>query len=102
MIKTYKYSSHLSGRGVAVFKERKKGDCGEFGAIFCSYCRAIDIPARMLYGTWILKKFSPHAWSEIYIENEGWIPVDPYGEDENVFTPIYKYIISYTLWSFPK
>ncbi|MGE7933901.1 transglutaminase-like domain-containing protein [Viridibacillus arvi] len=77
IIKMFEYSSHFSGRGVAAFKERKKGDCGEFGAIFCSYCRAIDIPARMLYGTWTLKKFSPHAWSEIYIENEGWIPVDP-------------------------
>lgn len=75
--KKYKYTSRFSGRGVADFKARKKGDCGEFGALFCSYCRAINIPARMLYGTWTLKKFSPHAWSEVYIENEGWIPVDP-------------------------
>lgn len=77
IIKKYSYSAHFSGRGIEAFKTRRKGDCGEFGAIFCSYCRALNIPARMLYGTWVLKKFSPHAWSEIYIENEGWIPVDP-------------------------
>lgn len=77
VVKKYRYSTHFSERGIDAFKTTKKGDCGEFGAIFCSYCRAVNIPARMLYGTWTLKKFSPHAWSEIYIENEGWIPVDP-------------------------
>ena len=77
VVKKNRYSTHFSERSVNAFRTNKKGDCGEFGAIFCSYCRALNIPARMLYGTWTLKRFSPHAWSEIYIENEGWIPVDP-------------------------
>ena len=77
IIKNYKYSTNFSDRGIVDFKASKKGDCGEFGALFCAYCRSLNIPARMLYGTWTLKKFSPHAWCEIYIENEGWVPVDP-------------------------
>jgi len=75
--KKFSYSTHFNERGVFSFIKRKKGDCGEFAALFCAYCRALNIPAKILYGTWTLKKFSPHSWSEIYIEGKGWIPVDP-------------------------
>ncbi|WAA08795.1 transglutaminase-like domain-containing protein [Fervidibacillus albus] len=75
--RTYKYSTRFNARGVYNFLNKRKGDCGEFAALFCSYCRSIGIPARILYGTWTLKKFSPHSWTEIYLDGQGWIPVDP-------------------------
>lgn len=77
VVDNYKYTTRFNERGIFHFQNRKKGDCGEFGALYCSLCRALGIPARMLYGTWSLKKFSPHAWCEIYIDGQGWIPVDP-------------------------
>lgn len=91
IVKNYRYSTKFSKRGVFHFLQSKKGDCGEFGALYCSYCRALGIPARMLYATWALKKFSPHAWSEIYIDGKGWIPVDPStGRLKLYFHPLYN------------
>ncbi|MFS0781263.1 transglutaminase-like domain-containing protein [Bacillus sp. 1P06AnD] len=73
----FKYSTHFNERGIQSFLKKKKGDCGEFAALFASYCRSVGIPARVLYGTWTLKKFSPHSWAEVYIQGKGWVPVDP-------------------------
>lgn len=100
--KNFKYSTRFDERGVFSFLKRKKGDCGEFAALFCSYCRALNIPSKILYGTWTLKKFSPHSWSEVFIEGKGWIPVDPsmgrlkffYHPFLNISTAIYYGVLS--------
>ncbi|WP_217585892.1 transglutaminase-like domain-containing protein [Lentibacillus saliphilus] len=76
LTKTYKYSTRFDERGVSHFINRGSGDCGEFAALFASYCRSLGIPTKVLYGTWALKKFSPHSWNEIFIDKEGWIPMD--------------------------
>lgn len=91
IVKNYSYSTKFNKRGVLHFLKRKKGDCGEFGALYCAYCRALGIPARMLYATWALGRFSPHAWSEIYIDDQGWVPVDPStGRLKLYFHPLYN------------
>lgn len=76
IIKKYRYSTRFNERGVFHFLKRRKGDCGEFSALHCAYCRSLGIPAKILYGTWTLNKFSPHSWNEIYIDGQGWVPVD--------------------------
>ncbi|MDT8402442.1 MAG: transglutaminase domain-containing protein [Bacteroidales bacterium] len=81
------------------------GDCAHYSALFTAMCRAEGIPARCVYGRigWapylkeensemfsVLdtmttdKGFSgaehhgmgPHMWSEFYLQDVGWIPVD--------------------------
>ena len=88
-------------------EEHYEGACGQHSALFIALCRAVGIPARAAGGlvgwrTWIkeedLKLFHPleleispdglaaaqhymalrfHMWTEFYIPNYGWIPVDP-------------------------
>lgn len=46
------------------------GDCGNLSSLFITLLRCKKIPARHV----ITKG---HAWAEFYLENNGWIPVDP-------------------------
>ena len=56
------------------------GDCGQFTALFVAWCRAVDIPARPVIGTFI-DGFKPHVWAEFWLDKVGWVPVDPsYGQ----------------------
>ncbi len=57
------------------------GDCSEHSYLFVALCRAAGIPSRVQAG------FAFHAvgetledghmWAEYYLENYGWVPVDP-------------------------
>lgn len=53
------------------------GECGDYSALFCALCRASDIPARPVVGFWASSGKSCHVWAEFYLEDCGWIPVDP-------------------------
>jgi hypothetical protein len=50
------------------------GDCGNLTSIFISLLRYKKIPARHLVGAVAESGF--HVWSDFYLENYGWIPVD--------------------------
>jgi hypothetical protein len=50
------------------------GDCGNLSSIFISLLRYKHIPSRHLVGTVAESGF--HVWSDFYLENYGWIPVD--------------------------
>ena len=69
----YEYPD-INHRGTAYSFKVRKGDCGEFSVIYCALCRAIGIPARTVTCLWY--DSSGHQWAEIYIDEEGWIPVD--------------------------
>lgn len=69
----YEYPD-INHRGTAYSFKVRKGDCGEFSVIYCALCRAIGIPARTVTCLWY--DLSGHQWAEIYIDEEGWIPVD--------------------------
>ncbi|GAB3802714.1 transglutaminase domain-containing protein [Virgibacillus kimchii] len=73
--KNFEYSSKLKERGFEYTIERRKGDCGELSAVFASYCRSLQIPCRIMVGAF-KGKFNHHVWNEVYIPQEGWIPVD--------------------------
>lgn len=57
---------------VATALETRRGDCEEMSGIFVALCRAVGIPARLV---WVPN----HAWSEMYLtDNDGqghWLPV---------------------------
>jgi len=73
--KNFKYSSSERSRGFVYTTTKKKGDCGELSAVIASYCRSIGIPCRIMIGAF-KGKDNHHAWNEVYIPEEGWIPLD--------------------------
>jgi hypothetical protein len=46
------------------------GSCGGLSTVLLSLLRCKNVPARHVIA-W------SHAWGEFYLENYGWIPVDP-------------------------
>jgi transglutaminase-like putative cysteine protease/uncharacterized protein (DUF58 family) len=68
--------------------ERRIGFCEHFSAAFATLMRAAGVPARIVIGymggEWsdrggylIVRQSDAHAWTEIWIENQGWTRVDP-------------------------
>ncbi len=76
IVKNYRYVYPPSCRGTKSFLELKEGDCGEFSMLFTALCRALNIPARTVVGSWANGKMEGHVWNEFFIEGEGWISVD--------------------------
>jgi hypothetical protein len=70
----YKHPPKVWGNLSAL--QSKRGDCGSSSFLFASFCRALKIPARVVFGRVVREggQSTPHAWAECYIE--GWLPVD--------------------------
>jgi transglutaminase-like putative cysteine protease len=71
------------GRGDVLYAcDAKKGNCTDFHSLFIAMARSQGIPARFEIGFPLPgDKHSSeiagyHCWSDFYIENKGWIPVD--------------------------
>lgn len=70
-------SGFITGRGV----------CDEYATLFTALCRAAGIPSRVVEGYWLEDEVKEnqwtdvsdkrHAWSEFYLPDIGWIPVEP-------------------------
>ncbi len=72
--------------------ERPVGDSYVYSVLFCTLCRAVGIPSRSVAGYIACSDLAAveHYWAEFYIENFGWIPVDPIlgdGKKYKDFTP---------------
>jgi len=75
-----KLKTHLDERiGAARAVQEKEGDCDEHADLFVALLRAVRIPARRIVGHYYrgTQEPEPHAWCEIFLERNGWIPVDP-------------------------
>ena len=63
------------------------GDCTEYSDLFVALCRAKGIPARTVEG--YTTDASPseismgHNWSEVYLDDYGWVPFDTIYDDNN-------------------
>lgn len=66
----------------------KSGYCSHFAAGFTYLARAYNLPARMVVGylggqfnpydnSVIVKELDAHAWVEVFIQNRGWVKIDP-------------------------
>jgi hypothetical protein len=55
--------------------EQRYGHCWDKTDVFITMCRMVNIPCRQVYG-W-LSGVSGHVWAQVYLEDEGWISVDP-------------------------
>lgn len=67
--------------------EEEQGVCAEMTNLFISLLREQGIPARFVTGVAYTESelfdynWGPHGWAEVYIPNNGWIPIDPtYGQ----------------------
>jgi len=60
--------------------DMRKGECGAHSILLAGFCRALGIPARVVWGCMYIPNmggaFGQHAWSEIWMGDAGWIPVD--------------------------
>jgi hypothetical protein len=72
----------------------KKGYCDFFAGSAALILRHMDIPSRVAYGykdgeydtatdTWIFRELHAHAWTEVFIEGQGWVICDftPFSDD---------------------
>jgi transglutaminase-like putative cysteine protease len=68
--------------------ETHQGFCQHFSSAFAVFMRAAGIPARVVTGYagghynqigdyWLIYRKDAHAWTEIWIEGQGWVRVDP-------------------------
>lgn len=66
----------------------RRGFCEHYAAAFVTLMRAADIPARVVTGYQggernalgdylIIRQSNAHAWAEVWLEQRGWIRVDP-------------------------
>jgi transglutaminase-like putative cysteine protease len=67
----------VTARGVY---DTRSGECGGYGFLTAALCRAVGIPARVVWGCLYATSgggvFGQHGWNEIYMGEAGWIPVD--------------------------
>jgi protein-glutamine gamma-glutamyltransferase len=68
--------------------DSKQGFCEHFASAFTVLMRAAGIPARIVIGYQggevnplgdylIVRQHDAHAWSEVWLENRGWVRIDP-------------------------
>jgi transglutaminase-like putative cysteine protease/tetratricopeptide (TPR) repeat protein len=58
----------------------RAGECGAHSLLLAAFCRAVGIPARVVWGAMYAPNygggFGQHGWNEIYMGKNGWIQVD--------------------------
>lgn len=68
--------------------ETKAGFCEHYSSSFTFMMRAVGIPARVVAGyqggelsrggnVWEVRQKDAHAWTEVWLEGQGWVRVDP-------------------------
>ena len=68
--------------------DRKEGFCEHIASSFVLLMRALHIPARVvtgyqggelnpLDGFWTVRQSDAHAWAEVWLQDQGWVRVDP-------------------------
>ncbi|MBC7916622.1 MAG: DUF3488 domain-containing transglutaminase family protein [Rhodoferax sp.] len=68
--------------------DRKVGFCEHIASAFVLLMRAMDIPARVVTGYqggdvntmdgyWTVRQSDAHAWTEVWMPQQGWVRVDP-------------------------
>ena len=80
MLENYRLLNQLQPKEISStnLMDSLQGDAYDFAIIFTALCRATSIPALPVSGILVdnAKNGQNHWWSEIYLENFGWLPVD--------------------------
>ena len=74
-----------------------EGDCGPHTMLTIALCRAAGIPARIiggvLYSSVLQGSFGQHYWTEVWMDEDGWIPLDSTTGEIGTLSPAHI-----TLW----
>ncbi len=58
----------------------RRGECGAHSMLLAAFCRTLGIPARVVWGCMYIPNrggaFGQHGWTEVFMGDAGWIPVD--------------------------
>ncbi|MFT5259584.1 MAG: transglutaminase-like putative cysteine protease [Gammaproteobacteria bacterium] len=68
--------------------DKQRGFCEHYASAFVTLMRAANIPSRIVVGylggeynpiskTMVIRQSDAHAWSEVWLDHEGWVRVDP-------------------------
>jgi hypothetical protein len=68
--------------------DTRQGFCEHYASAFVTLMRALDIPARVVTGYQggeynpvdgylTVRQSDAHAWAEVWLENRGWVRIDP-------------------------
>jgi transglutaminase-like putative cysteine protease len=68
--------------------DKRSGFCAHFSSSFVFLMRAMNIPARVVAGYQggelnpdsghiTVRQYDAHAWAEVWLEDQGWVSVDP-------------------------
>ena len=62
---------------------KKVGDCSEYSSLYIALCRINNIPAKWAVGQVIRKssEVETHSWLEVWIDDHGWVRMDPTRRD---------------------
>lgn len=73
----FKYDRRILGSryGVKTALQQRFGMCWDYSDCFVTFCRAVGLPSRQVYG-W-LYPVEGHIWAEVLIDGKGWRQVDP-------------------------
>jgi len=70
----------INGGSALEALQRGNGSCGPQSMLLAALCRASGIPARVVWGCVYTPEyggsFGHHGWTEVYVGEAGWIPVD--------------------------
>jgi len=70
----------INGGSALEALRRGDGSCGPQSMLLAALCRASGIPARVVWGCVYTPEyggsFGHHGWTEVYVGEAGWIPVD--------------------------
>jgi hypothetical protein len=88
------YSPSESGAEMAL--KRRGGTCIDFSDLLVALCRARGIPAKTVFGIIIDRTLHGeefleqlHAWVEVYLQEYGWVPLDPTAASFDLLYPVY-------------
>nr|MDQ2703412.1 DUF3488 and transglutaminase-like domain-containing protein [Pseudomonadota bacterium] len=86
----YTLATELPGRHAVdeFLFDTKRGFCEHFSSAFVVLMRAAGIPARVVTGYaggyrnpiggyWLVRNSDAHAWAEVWLQDRGWVRVDP-------------------------
>ncbi|GEM_PF-1206368 len=76
LVRRYRYKWPPPERGSEAMRRTRQGDCGQYSFLYAAWCRALDIPCRVMVGTFATGTLRAHVWNEVFIEGVGWLPVD--------------------------
>jgi hypothetical protein len=78
IIDTFSFTTTPSETDIVKSLNEKEGDSYIYALLFTSMLRSVGVPSRPIAGYVVYgnKRTQIHHWSEFYVSNFGWVPVD--------------------------